>query len=98
MKFIDLRSDTVTQPTDEMRKAMAEAIVGDDVYRDDPTVNELEKIAAKILGMEAAIFVSSGTMGNQLAVMAGTKRGDEIIVGDTYHLFESEAGDRKSVV
>lgn len=92
MKTIDLRSDTVTQPTPKMREAMASAVVGDDVYMDDPTVIELEKISAKILGKQAAIFVSSGTMGNQLAVMAATERGDEIIVGDNYHLFESEVG------
>lgn len=92
VKFIDFRSDTVTQPTPEMREAMANAIVGDDVYQDDPTVNLLEETAAKILGKPAAIFVSSGTMGNQLAVMAATKRGDEIIIGETYHLFESEVG------
>ena len=73
VKFIDFRSDTVTQPTPEMREAMANAIVGDDVYQDDPTVNLLEETAAKILGKPAAIFVSSGTMGNQLAVMAATK-------------------------
>lgn len=92
IKFIDFRSDTVTQPTPAMRSAMADAVVGDDVYRDDPTVNLLEETAAKILGKQAAIFVSSGTMGNQLAVMAATNRGDEIIVGETYHIFESEAG------
>ena len=92
MKYIDLRSDTVTQPTPEMRKAMAEAIVGDDVYGDDPTVNQLEVLAAKMLGKPAAIFVSSGTMGNQLAVMAATDRGDEIILGKDYHIYSHEAG------
>lgn len=92
MKYIDLRSDTVTQPTEEMRKAMAQAIVGDDVYGDDPTVNQLETLAANMLGKPAAIFVSSGTMGNQLAVMAATNRGDEIILGNEYHIYSHEAG------
>ncbi|HBQ87343.1 MAG TPA: threonine aldolase, partial [Syntrophomonas sp.] len=68
MQHIDLRSDTVTQPTDEMREAMFRAAVGDDVYGDDPTVNELEKYAADITGKEAALFVPSGTFGNQLAL------------------------------
>lgn len=92
MKVIDFRSDTVTQPTEEMRKAIYEAEVGDDVYGDDPTVNKLEKYAAEILGKEAAIFVSSGTMGNQLAIMSQTKRGDEIIVGADSHIFFHEVG------
>lgn len=69
MDFIDLRSDTVTHPTDEMRKAMAAAPVGDDVYGDDPTVRRLEELAAKTLGKEAAMFVPSGTMGNQVAII-----------------------------
>jgi threonine aldolase len=64
MAYIDLRSDTVTKPTPEMREAMAEAEVGDDVYRDDPTLNSLEQLAAEMLGKEAAVFVPSGTMGN----------------------------------
>ena len=81
--MIDLRSDTVTKPTEEMRQAMARAPVGDDVYGEDPTVNELEEKAADILGKEAALFVPSGTMGNQVAVLAHTQRGDEIIL-DTY--------------
>ncbi len=92
MRYIDLRSDTVTQPTDEMRKAMACAEVGDDVYRDDPTVNLLEKTAAEILGKEAAIYVTSGTMGNQLGIMSQTKRGDEIIVSRESHIFVHEVG------
>ena len=90
--MIDLRSDTVTQPTEAMRKAMAEAVVGDDVLRDNLTVIELEKLAADILGMEAALFVSSGTMGNQLALMSTVKRGDEIIVSDGCHIFHHEVG------
>ncbi len=90
--MIDLRSDTVTQPTDEMRKAMAEALVGDDVYGDDPTMNRLEELAAKKMGKEAAVFVVSGTMGNQLAVMTHTKRGDEIILGKYSHVVRYECG------
>ncbi|MCL2215505.1 MAG: low-specificity L-threonine aldolase [Defluviitaleaceae bacterium] len=92
MKFIDLRSDTVTLPTDEMRAAMTNAVVGDDVYEDDPTVIALEKMAAEIVGYEAALFVPSGTMGNQLAIMAHTKRGDEIILGQNSHIVAHEVG------
>jgi threonine aldolase len=91
-KMIDLRSDTVTKPTEEMRQAMARAPVGDDVYGEDPTVNELEEKAADILGKGAALFVPSGTMGNQVAVLAHTQRGDEIIL-DTYcHIASYEVG------
>ncbi|MDF2521636.1 MAG: Threonine aldolase [Clostridia bacterium] len=90
--YIDLRSDTVTMPTAEMRKAMAEAIVGDDVYGDDPTVAELETLAAKMAGKEAAIFVPSGTMGNQLAVMTHTRRGDEVILEENSHIVVHEVG------
>ena len=90
--MIDLRSDTVTQPTLEMRSAMAEALVGDDVYGDDPTTNELESIAADMLGMEAALFVPSGTMGNQLALMSHTNKGEEAIVSRDCHIFEHEVG------
>lgn len=92
MRYIDLRSDTVTQPTEAMREAMANAPVGDDVYGDDPTVNELERLAAEVLGKEAALFVPSGTMGNQLCIMAQTKRGDEVIVSDESHIFVHEVG------
>lgn len=92
MKYIDLRSDTVTMPTDAMRKAMAEAAVGDDVYGDDPTMKELEELAADILGKEAALFVPSGTMGNQLAIMTHTRRGDEIIAGSEAHIVWHEVG------
>lgn len=92
MRYIDLRSDTVTQPTEEMRLAMANAPVGDDVYGDDPTVNELEATAARILGKEAALYVTSGTMGNQLAVMSQTKRGDEVIVSRDCHIMVHEVG------
>lgn len=92
MKYIDLRSDTVTQPTEEMRVAMYNSVVGDDVYGDDPTVNELEEIAANMLGKEAAMFVPSGTMGNQIAIMTHTKLGDEIILGSKSHIAKYEVG------
>ena len=92
MRYIDLRSDTVTRPTLAMRAAMAAAEVGDDVYGDDPTVNELEALAAETLGFEAALFVTSGTMGNQLGIMSQTSRGDEIIAGANSHIFMHEVG------
>lgn len=92
MTLIDLRSDTVTKPTPEMREAMATAEVGDDVYRDDPTLNHLEARAAEMLNKEASIFVPSGTMGNLLALLVHCQRGDEIIVGDKSHIFLNEAG------
>jgi len=91
-KFIDLRSDTVTKPTPEMREAMANAVVGDDVYEDDPTVRELEELSAEMVGTESALFVPSGTMGNQLAIMVQTKRGDEIIVSEQSHIYVHEVG------
>jgi len=89
---IDLRSDTVTKPTAAMREAMAAAEVGDDVYGEDPTVNRLEAIVANMLGKEAAVFVSSGTMGNLTSVLAHCGRGDEMILGDRSHIFRSEQG------
>ena len=92
MDTIDLRSDTVTKPTPEMREAMAEAEVGDDVYRDDPTANRLEELAADMLGKEAALFVPSGTMGNLIALLVHCQRGDEAIVGDKSHIYLNEAG------
>jgi len=92
MKFIDLRSDTVTMPTDEMREAIANALVGDDVYGDDPTVNKLEELAAKKLGKEAALFVPSGTFGNQLALFTHTRRGQEVIIGKNNHIVVHEVG------
>lgn len=92
MGFIDLRSDTVTYPTPEMRRAMSEAEVGDDVYGDDPTMNALQELAAEMLGKEAAIFVPSGTMGNQLAVLTHTKRANEIILSDCAHIAVHESG------
>ncbi len=92
MEFIDLRSDTVTQPTPEMRQAMAAAELGDDVYGEDPTVNRLQVLAAEKLGKEAALFVPSGTMGNLAAVLAHCGRGDEAILGNLAHTFLFEAG------
>lgn len=92
MDIVDLRSDTVTHPTPEMRAAMAEAIVGDDVYGDDPTVNRLQEMAAQMLGKEAALFVPSGTMGNLLALLVHCQRGDEVIVGGSSHIYLNEAG------
>ncbi len=92
MNVIDLRSDTVSHPTSEMREAMANAVVGDDVYGDDPTVNQLEATAAKMLGKEAAVFVTSGTQGNLCALLAHCPRGSEIIIGDTSHIFRYEQG------
>lgn len=91
-KWIDLRSDTVTQPTQEMREAMYRAQVGDDVYGDDPTMNELERKAAEMLGKEAALFVASGTMGNAVAVMSHIQRGNEVILSDTAHIVAHEVG------
>ena len=92
MNFIDLRSDTVTIPTPAMRQAMAEAVVGDDVYGEDPTVNALEEKAASMLGNESALFVSSGTMGNLLAVLVACRRGDEVLMGHSGHTFLHEVG------
>ncbi|HMS40527.1 MAG TPA: GntG family PLP-dependent aldolase [Pyrinomonadaceae bacterium] len=90
--MIDLRSDTVTKPTKEMRRAMAEAEVGDDVYGEDPTVNLLQERAAEIFGKEAALFCPTGSMGNQIAVKLHTKLGDEIIVEERGHIFNWEMG------
>jgi threonine aldolase len=90
--IIDLRSDTVTHPTPEMRQAMANAEVGDDVYGEDPTINRLEALSAERMGMEAALFIPSGTMGNLAAILAHCGRGDEIILGDRSHTFLYEAG------
>ena len=90
--LIDLRSDTVTKPSPAMRRAMAEAEVGDDVYRDDPTVNRLERHAAKLLGCEAALFTTSGTQANLIAIISHCQRGDEYIVGQTAHTYRYEAG------
>ena len=92
MPIVDLRSDTITQPTANMRRAMAQAPVGDDVFREDPTVNRLEELAAARLGKEAALFVASGTMGNLVSQLTHCGRGDEIILGDESHIFFSEQG------
>lgn len=92
MDYIDFRSDTVSWPTPEMREAMATAHVGDDVYGDDPTVNELEAFAAELTGMEAGLFVTSGTQGNLVSLLAHGNRGDEVILGIDSHIFNWEAG------
>ena len=92
MGVVDFRSDTVTHPTPEMRRAMADAEVGDDVFGDDPTVHRLEEMAAERLGKEAALFVASGTMGNLVAALTHCQRGDEMIVGDKSHMLGHEAG------
>ena len=91
-KNLDFRSDTVTWPSPEMREASYKAVLGDDVYGDDPTVNELETIAAEILGKEAALFVTSGTQGNAAAILAHTNRGDEIILEERSHIYLNEVG------
>jgi threonine aldolase len=92
MDFIDLRSDTVSHPTSSMRAAMANAEVGDDVYGEDPSVNQLQELAAEMLGKEAAIFIPSGTMGNLTAILTHCNRGDEVILGNKSHTFLYEAG------
>ena len=88
--MIDLRSDTVTRPTAAMRRAMAEAEVGDDVYGEDPTVNRLERRAAEITGKEAALFVPSGTMGNTIALKLHTTHGQEVVCEARAHVFDYE--------
>jgi threonine aldolase len=98
MSTLDLRSDTVTHPTAEMRRAMAAAEVGDDVWREDPTVNALEERAAELLGKEAGLFVSSGTMGNLVSLMAHVPRGGEIIAGAQSHIVRDEAAGHAVVV
>ena len=92
MKIVDLRSDTVTHPTEAMRRAMYEAEVGDDVFGDDPTVNRLEVMAAQKMGKEAALFTASGTMSNLIAVLTHTQHGNEIILGSESHIFWYEVG------
>lgn len=91
-EMIDLRSDTVTKPTEEMRKAAYAAEVGDDIYGEDPTVNKLEETAAEILGKEAALFVTSGTQGNQIAILTHSRPGNEIILEAESHIFYYESG------
>src|SRR3954471_23781085 len=98
LKLIDLRSDTVTRPTTEMRRAMADAPVGDDVYGEDPTVNDLQQKAAALLGKEAALFVPSGTMGNLISLLAHCpNRGAEVLLGDQSHIFFYEQGGASAV-
>src|SRR5437899_6361089 len=89
---VDLRSDTVTRPTPEMRAAIAAAVVGDDVFGDDPTVQDLEAQVAELAGKEAALFVPSGTMGNQLAVACHTRPGDEVLLDVASHIYLYEQG------
>src|SRR5262245_31043298 len=91
-ELVDLRSDTVTKPSPGMRQAMAEAEVGDDVFHEDPSVNRLEEMVSALYGKEAALYVASGTMANQIAIRAQTHHGDEIIMERTSHPFNSEAG------
>ena len=97
MQIIDLRSDTVTKPTPAMRRAMAEAEVGDDVLGDDPTVKRLEALAANRLGKEAGLFVPSGTMGNLVSMLVHCGRGDEVILGDQAHTYVYEQGGSSAV-
>lgn len=97
MRYIDFRSDTVTQPTPAMREAMYHAVVGDDVACDDPTVKQFEMLGAEVLGKEKALFVASGTMGNLTAIMSHTRRGDEIIVGENSHIFLEEVAGASAV-
>lgn len=92
MYIVDLRSDTITKPTPAMRRAMAEAEVGDDVFGDDPTVQQLEALAAARMGKEAGLFVASGTMGNLVSLLAQCGRGDEVILGDQAHTYMYEQG------
>ncbi|HKM91900.1 MAG TPA: beta-eliminating lyase-related protein, partial [Candidatus Acidoferrales bacterium] len=95
--IIDLRSDTVTRPTPAMRRAMAEAEVGDDVYGEDPTVNRLESRAAQLFGREAALFVPSGSMGNLLAIWCSTQPGQEIVCDARSHTFVHEMGAMSAI-
>ena len=92
MKFIDFRSDSVTWPTEEMRSAMQQAVVGDDAYGEDPTTAELESYGASLVGKEAAVFVPSGTFANQIALITHCRRGDEIIIDDRSHIVQFESG------
>ncbi|MBN2893964.1 MAG: aminotransferase class I/II-fold pyridoxal phosphate-dependent enzyme [Bacteroidales bacterium] len=92
LPYIDLRSDTVTHPTNEMRQAMANAVVGDDMMQEDPTVNELQKLSAEMLGKEDALFVPSGVFGNQLALFTHCNRGDEVVISNDSHPVQHEAG------
>jgi threonine aldolase len=95
--MIDLRSDTLTHPTDNMRRAMAAAEVGDDVFGEDPTIRRLEEMAAERMGKEAALFVASGTMANLISQMVHCRRGDEMLVGDQAHIFFYEQGGSAAI-
>lgn len=97
METIDLRSDTVTLPSDEMREAACDAELGDDVFGEDPTVNRLQETAAQLVGKEAALFVSSGTMGNLVCMLTHCGRGEEVILGDRSHMFLNECGSIATV-
>ena len=97
MERIDLRSDTVTLPSDAMRTAMAHAPVGDDQYGEDPTVRALQERIASLLGKEAAIFVPSGTMANQIGLKLLTRPGDDVVVGDEAHIVWHESGPRRRI-
>ena len=97
MKIIDLRSDTVTRPSPEMRQAMAAAEVGDDVFEDDPTVKKLEQKTAEILGHEAALYVPSGTMANQTSLRILTQPGDEILCESYSHIFNNEVAGAAAI-
>lgn len=97
MKVVDLRSDTITLPTDEMRRAMYEAELGDDVYGEDPTVNRLEEISAALLGKEAGLFTASGTMSNLIAILTHTRPGDEVVLGGEAHILWYEVGSASAV-
>jgi threonine aldolase len=97
MHIVDMRSDTITRPTPSMRQAMSEAEVGDDVFGEDPTVNRLEEMAANLLGKEAALFVSSGTMANIVSQITHCRRGDEMILGDQAHIFFYEQGGSAAI-
>jgi threonine aldolase len=90
--MIDFRSDTVTKPSKEMREAMASAEVGDDVFGDDPTINELERYAAEMFGFESALFCTSGTQSNQIAINVWTNPGDEVICHEESHIYRYEGG------
>ncbi|HAL27615.1 MAG TPA: threonine aldolase, partial [Chloroflexi bacterium] len=92
MKTLEFRSDTFTLPTPAMRKAMADAEVGDDQYGEDPTVNRLEERAAEIVGKEAGVYVGSGMLGNLCGVLSQAGRGDEVILGDLAHIYQNEMG------
>ena len=97
MTAIDLRSDTVTKPTDEMRRAMAASEVGDDVFGEDPSINELQERSAALLGKEAGLLTSSGTMSNLIATLAWSNKGDEIIMGDEAHMFWNESAGQAAL-